>query len=80
MSRAVQWLGAMIAKTLAAENSRFPVVALVSSAEDRQTLRTVSTQQSFDLHFAESSAVARMVANGLSAPVILVDRGWPEPE
>jgi response regulator of citrate/malate metabolism len=78
--RVVKSLRVVLTKSLAAENPRFPVVALVSNEEDRLTLRTASSQQPFDLHFAESSGEARLVATELAAPIIFVDRDWPGPE
>jgi DNA-binding NtrC family response regulator len=60
--------------------ARVPVVALVVNEQDRQVLASVSDQEPFDVHFAESYEVARAVANQLTAPIVLLDRDWPGAE
>jgi hypothetical protein len=62
-----------------ASDSRFPIVALVASEEDRRTLEAASREAPFDLYFAESTGEARMIVRDLSAPIVFVDRDWPGP-
>lgn len=59
---------------------RIPVVAVVVSEQDRNTLTGVSGQELVELHFVESCEEARTVANHLAAPVILLDRDLPGAE
>jgi len=54
--------------------ARIPVVALVTSDQDRYVLASVSGRDSLEVHFAESCEEAYRVANRLVAPVILLDR------
>jgi len=54
--------------------ARIPVVALVTSDQDRYVLGSVSGQDSLEVHFAESCEEAYTIANRLVAPVILLDR------
>ena len=60
--------------------SRVPVVALVVNEQDRHVLASVFGQEPLDVHFAESCEEAYSIANQLTAPVILLDRDWPETE
>lgn len=60
--------------------SRTTVVALVVNEQDRHVLTSVFGQDPLDVRFAESCDEAYSVANQLSAPVILLDRDWPETE
>lgn len=60
--------------------SRVPVVALVVNEQDRHVLASVFGQEPLDVRFAESCEEAYSVANQLTAPVILLDRDWPETE
>jgi DNA-binding NtrC family response regulator len=60
--------------------SRVPVVALVVNEQDRHVLASVFAQEPFDIRFAESCEKACSMANQLTAPVILLDRDWPETE
>ena len=59
---------------------RVPVVALVVNEQDRHVLASVFGQEPLDVRFAESCEEACSVANQLTAPVILLDRDWPETE
>ena len=60
--------------------SRVPVVALVVNEQDRHVLASVFGQEPLDVRFAESCEEAYSIANQLTAPVILLDRDWPETE
>jgi DNA-binding NtrC family response regulator len=60
--------------------SRVPVVALVVNEQDRHVLASVFGQDPLDVRFAESCEEAYSVASQLTAPVILLDRDWPETE
>jgi FixJ family two-component response regulator len=60
--------------------SRIPLVALVLSEHDRTLLTGLSNLVPVDIHFVESSEEAYMVANDLTAPIILLDRDWPDTE
>jgi DNA-binding NtrC family response regulator len=60
--------------------SRVPVVALMVNEQDRHVLASVFGQEPLDVRFAESCEEAYSVANQLTAPVILLDRDWPETE
>src|SRR5580692_4070800 len=60
--------------------SRAPVVALVVNEQDRHVLVSVFGQDPLDVRFAKSCEEAYSVANQLTAPVILLDRDWPETE
>ena len=57
--------------------SRVPVVVLLVDEQDRSVVTSVSGQEPFDVHFAESCEEARALANRVTAPVILIDRDWP---
>ncbi len=57
---------------------RIPVVALVVNEQDRHVLANVFGQEPLDVRFAESCEEAYSVASQLTAPVILIDRDWPE--
>jgi DNA-binding NtrC family response regulator len=59
---------------------RIPIIALVVNEQDRFVLTSVFGQDPLDVRFAESCEEARSVANNLAAPVILLDRDWPETE
>ena len=61
-------------KTLA---SRVPIVALIVGEQDRGVLASVSKQEPFDVHFAESCEEAFTLANQWNAAVIFFDRDWP---
>jgi len=56
------------------------VVALVVDEQDRHVLTRVFGQEPLDVRFAESCQEACSIANQLTAPVILLDRDWPETE
>jgi DNA-binding NtrC family response regulator len=56
------------------------VVALVVNEQDRHVLASVFGQEPLDVRFAESCEEACSVSNQLTAPVILLDRDWPETE
>lgn len=60
--------------------SRVPMVALMVNEQDRHVLASVFGQEPLDVRFAESCDEACSVANQLTAPVILLDRDWPETE
>ena len=60
--------------------SRVPVVALVVNQQDRHVLASVFGQNPLDVRFAESCEEACSIANRLTAPVILLDRDWPDTE
>jgi len=60
--------------------SRVPVIALMANEQDRHVLATVFGQEPLDVRFAESCEEAYSIANQLTAPVILLDRDWPETE
>ena len=64
----------------AALPSRVPVVALVVNEQDRHVLTNAFGEEPLDVRFAESCEEACSVANQLTAPVILLDRDWPETE
>jgi FixJ family two-component response regulator len=57
---------------------RIPIVALVVSEHDRTLLTGVSNLVPLEIHFVESWEEAYTVANDLTAPVILLDRDWPD--
>lgn len=59
---------------------RVSVVALVVSDEDRGVLTSTSGEQPLDVRFAESCEEACVLANQLTAPIILFDRDWPGTE
>jgi DNA-binding NtrC family response regulator len=59
---------------------RVPVVALVVNEQDRHVLASVFGEEPLDMRFAESCDEACSVANQLMAPIILLDRDWPEIE
>ena len=61
-------------------SARVPVVALVVNEQDRHVLASVFGQDPLDVRFAESCEEAYSVTNQLTAPVILLDRDWPETE
>jgi DNA-binding NtrC family response regulator len=56
--------------------SRLPVVALIVDQEDRRILAGASSEQTWEVHFAESCEHASAMARRLAAPVILLDRDW----
>jgi len=60
--------------------ARVPVVALMVNEQDRHVLASVFGEEPLDVRFAESCQEACSVANQLTAPVILLDRDWPEAE
>ena len=60
--------------------SRVPVIALLVNEQDRHVLTSVFGQEPLDVRFAESCEEACSVAKQLTAPVILLDRDWPETE
>jgi len=60
--------------------ARVPVAALMVNEQDRHVLASVFGEEPLDVRFAESCQEARSVANQLTAPVILLDRDWPEAE
>lgn len=57
---------------------RVPLVALVVNEQDRHVLAGVLGAEPLDVRFAESCEEACSIAKQLSAPVILLDRDWPE--
>ena len=59
---------------------RVPVVALLVNEQDRHVLASVFGTEPLDVRFAESCEEAYSVARQLTAPVILLDRDWPETE
>jgi DNA-binding NtrC family response regulator len=59
---------------------RVPVVALMVNEQDRHVLANVFGAEPLDVRFAESCEEAYSVAKQLTAPVILLDRDWPETE
>lgn len=59
---------------------RIPVVALLVDEQDRRSLSRISGDESLDVHFAESCQDAAALAQKLTAPIILLDRDWPESE
>jgi DNA-binding NtrC family response regulator len=56
------------------------LVALIVEERDRSVLSSVSSLERLDVRFAESCEEACSTANQLTAPVILLDRDWPESE
>ncbi|HLH43965.1 MAG TPA: hypothetical protein VKV74_13325 [Bryobacteraceae bacterium] len=56
---------------------RAAIIAMVANGEDRQVLMDISTQQDFQVHFAESPEKALHGIERLRAPAALVDRNWP---
>ena len=56
------------------------VVALVVNEQDRRVLTSVFGDEPLDVRFAESCEEAVSIANRLTAPIILLDRDWPETE
>jgi response regulator RpfG family c-di-GMP phosphodiesterase len=58
--------------------SRIPLVALVASEQDRRLLAQASDLVQLEVHFVESCEKACALAVKLTAPVILLDRDWPE--
>lgn len=82
-ARAWQFIESMFRGILGSRTagpSRVPVVALVVNQQDRHVLASAFGQNPLDVRFAESCEEACSVANQLTAPVILLDRDWPDTE
>ena len=59
---------------------RIPIVALVVSDQDRKVLADISAEHLLDVHFAKSCDETWNVTHRLNAPVVVVDRDWPQAE
>jgi DNA-binding NtrC family response regulator len=60
--------------------SHIPVIALAVSDHDREVLTSISKQEPWEMHFAESRVEAWDVLNRSGSPVVLYDRDWPNAE